>query len=132
MFGAPEITVVVGDEVHVSLTKALAMLGFGRTRVTRVPADHQGRMRADLLPALNDRTLVCMQAGNVNTGAFDPAEEICACAHEAGAWVHVDGAFGLWAAAAPSRAHLMRGYAAADSWATDCHKWLNVPYDSGF
>ena len=131
MFGAPEITVVVGAEVHVSLLKALAMLGFGRTRVTRVPADDQGRMRADLLPPLNDRTLVCIQAGNVNTGAFDPAEEICAQARAAGAWVHVDGAFGLWAAAAPNRAHLMNGFANADSWATDCHKWLNVPYDSG-
>lgn len=131
MFGAPEIAVVVGAEVHVSLSKALAMLGFGRTRVTRVPADDQGRMRADLLPPLNDRTLICIQAGNVNTGAFDPAEEICAQARAAGAWVHVDGAFGLWAAAAPGRAHLMNGYANADSWATDCHKWLNVPYDSG-
>ena len=131
LFGAPEITVVVGAEVHVSLLKALAMLGLGRTRVIRVPADDQGRMRADLLPPLNDRTLVCIQAGNVNTGAFDPAEEICARARDANAWVHVDGAFGLWAAAATARAYLMRGYSGADSWATDCHKWLNVPYDSG-
>lgn len=131
MFGAPEITVIVGAEVHVSLSKALAMLGFGRSRVFSVPADDQGRMKADALPSLNDRTLVCIQAGNVNTGAFDPAAEICARARAAGAWVHVDGAFGLWAVAAPERAYLMQGFADADSWATDCHKWLNVPYDSG-
>ncbi|HLX46001.1 MAG TPA: aminotransferase class V-fold PLP-dependent enzyme [Bryobacteraceae bacterium] len=131
LFGAPEITVIVGGEVHVSLLKALALLGFGRMRVITVPADDQGRMRADALPALNDRTLVCIQAGNVNTGAFDPAATICAKAREANAWVHVDGAFGLWAAAAPQRAHLMNGFAEADSLATDCHKWLNVPYDSG-
>jgi glutamate/tyrosine decarboxylase-like PLP-dependent enzyme len=132
LFGAPEIKVIVGAEVHVSALKALSMLGFGRTRVTTVPADGQGRMRADLLPDMDDRTLVVIQAGNVNTGAFDPAAEICQRAHEHGAWVHVDGAFGLWAAAAPARAHLMNGFADADSWATDGHKWLNVPYDSGF
>jgi glutamate/tyrosine decarboxylase-like PLP-dependent enzyme len=123
--------VIVGAEVHVSLLKALAMLGFGRTRVTRVPADGQGRMRADALPELDDRTLVCIQAGNVNTGAFDPIAEICRQAHESGGWVHIDGAFGLWAAAAPERAYLTAGIAEADSLATDCHKWLNVPYDSG-
>jgi glutamate/tyrosine decarboxylase-like PLP-dependent enzyme len=131
LFGAPAITVVVGGEVHVSLLKALALLGLGRSRVVRVPVDGQGRMRADGLPSLDNRTIVCIQAGNVNTGAFDPAPAICARARDAGAWVHVDGAFGLWAAAAPARAHLMAGFADADSWATDCHKWLNVPYDSG-
>ena len=131
LFGAPAITLVVGDEVHVSVLKALSMLGLGRARVTRVPADEQGRMRADRLPVLDQRTIVCIQAGNVNTGAFDPAGEISARAREAGAWVHVDGAFGLWAAAAPARAALMAGFADADSWATDCHKWLNVPFDSG-
>jgi glutamate/tyrosine decarboxylase-like PLP-dependent enzyme len=88
-------------------------------------------MRADALPPIEGPTLVCIQAGNVNGGSFDPARAICAAAHEAGAWVHVDGAFGLWAAAAPGRAHLMDGFAEADSWATDAHKWLNVPYDSG-
>jgi glutamate/tyrosine decarboxylase-like PLP-dependent enzyme len=107
------------------------MLGFGRKRVVTVPADDQGRIIAGALPPLNDRTLVAIQAGNVNTGAFDPAAEICARAREAGAWVHVDGAYGLWAAAAPERAHLVTGFSEADSWATDCHKWLNVPYDSG-
>ena len=88
-------------------------------------------MRADALPPISGPTIVCVQAGNVNTGAFDPVEEIVAQAHEAGAWVHVDGAFGLWAAVAPERAHLVRGIGTADSWATDAHKWLNVPYDSG-
>src|SRR5437899_3996754 len=131
LFGAPELRVVVGGDVHVSLLKALSMVGLGRSRVTIVPADNQGRMRADSLPILDDRTIVCIQAGNVNTGAFDPAAKICPRAREAGAWVHVDGAFGLWAAAAPQRAHLLSGFFEADSWATDCHKWLNVPYDSG-
>lgn len=131
LFGAPPVTVVVGDEVHVSALKALSLLGFGRERVTRVPVDGQGRMRADALPRLAGPTIVCTQAGNVNTGAIDPVGEICDWAHEAGAWVHVDGAFGLWAAAAPSRAHLLQGVSAADSWALDAHKWLNVPYDSG-
>jgi glutamate/tyrosine decarboxylase-like PLP-dependent enzyme len=131
LFGAPELRVIVGQEVHVSLLKALSMLGLGRSRAVRVPADEQGRLRADALPELDARTIVCMQAGNVNTGAFDPAAEICRRARETGAWVHVDGAFGLWAAAAPKRAHLMKDFGSADSWATDCHKWLNVPYDSG-
>ena len=131
LFGAPEIRVITGAEVHVSVLKALSMLGLGRARITKVPADDQGRFRADLLPELDERTLICVQAGNVNTGAFDPAEEICKRAHDDHAWVHVDGAFGLWAAAAPDRAHLMNGVGDADSWATDCHKWLNVPYDSG-
>ncbi len=131
LFDAPPLTVVVGDEVHVSVLKALSLLGLGRDRVVRVPVDGQGRMRADALPELSSSTIVCIQAGNVNTGAFDPAREICAAAHQAGAWVHVDGAFGLWAATAPERAHLSSGVEEADSWATDAHKWLNVPYDSG-
>ena len=131
LFGAPPITVVVGDEVHVSLLKALSLLGFGRDRVIRVPVDGQGRMRGDQLPTLDDRTIVCIQAGNVNTGAFDPAAQICEIAHGAGAWVHVDGAFGLWAAVAPELTQLADGLAEADSWATDAHKWLNVNYDCG-
>ncbi len=131
LFGAPPLTVIVGDEVHVSLLKALSLLGLGRERVIRVPVDGQGRMRVEALPELSAATIVCIQAGNVNTGAFDPAPQICAAAREAGAWVHVDGAFGLWAAAVPQRAHLVAGVAEADSWATDAHKWLNVPYDSG-
>jgi glutamate/tyrosine decarboxylase-like PLP-dependent enzyme len=131
LFGAPPVTVVVGAEVHVSLIKALGILGFGRSRVIKVPVDGQGRMRADALPPLSGPTIVCLQAGNVNTGAFDPFGEIIPRAHEAGAWVHVDGAFGLWAAGVPSLAHHTAGLAEADSWATDAHKWLNVPYDSG-
>jgi glutamate/tyrosine decarboxylase-like PLP-dependent enzyme len=130
LFGAPPIHVVVGEEVHVSLLKALSMLGLGRSRVTRVGADGQGRMRPEALPALDGRTLICVQAGNVNSGAFDPAGEICARAHEAGSWVHVDGAFGYWAAVSPRYASLLSGAGDADSWAIDCHKWLNVPYDS--
>ncbi len=131
MFGAPPVTVVVGEEVHVSVLKALGLLGFGRQRVVRVPADGDGRMRVEAFPTLRGPAIVCMQAGNVNTGAFDPANEICAIAHATNAWVHVDGAFGLWAAAAPERTHLVEGFGDADSWAIDAHKWLNVPYDSG-
>jgi glutamate/tyrosine decarboxylase-like PLP-dependent enzyme len=131
LFGAPPIKVVVGAEVHISVLKALTLLGLGRSRVTTVAVDGQGRMRPDALPPLDDRTVVCMQAGNVNTGAFDPAKEICSRAREAGAWVHVDGAFGLWAAVSPLYAPLLEGAGRADSWAIDCHKWLNVPYDSG-
>src|SRR5262245_23586938 len=131
LIGAPPIRVVVGDEVHVSLLKSLSLLGLGRERVERVPVDGQGRMRVDSLPDLSATTIICIQAGNVNTGAFDPAKEICAAARGAGAWIHVDGAFGLWAAASPRLAHLIAGFAEADSWATDAHKWLNAPYDSG-
>jgi glutamate/tyrosine decarboxylase-like PLP-dependent enzyme len=131
LFGAPPITVVVGNEVHVSVLKALTLVGMGRERVIRVPVDNQGRMRADALPPLDSNTILCVQAGNVNTGALDPISAIIPQAKAAGAWVHVDGAFGMWAAAAPDRAHLVEGIGEADSWATDAHKWLNVPYDSG-
>jgi len=131
LFGAPPITVVVGEEVHASVQKALSMVGLGRERVARVPCDAQGRMLREKMPPITERTIVCVQAGNVNTGAFDPVAEICEHVRSRGAWVHVDGAFGLWAAAAPARAHLARGIENADSWATDAHKWLNVPYDSG-
>ena len=131
LFGAPAIEVIVGEEVHVSVLKALSMLGLGRDRVVRIPVDDQGRMRADLIPPIDGPAIICIQAGNVNTGAFDPAEEICLKAKEAGAWVHVDGAFGLWAAATPQKSALAKGFDCADSWATDAHKWLNVPYDSG-
>ncbi|MDE3165772.1 MAG: aspartate aminotransferase family protein [Acidobacteriota bacterium] len=131
LFGAPPITVVIGDEAHPSLIKALGMLGMGRSRVVRVPVDGQGRMIPGRMLRFGAPAIVCLQAGNVNTGAFDPAAEICARARDAGAWVHVDGAFGLWAAANPRYAHLVEGVAGADSWAIDAHKWLNVPYDSG-
>jgi glutamate/tyrosine decarboxylase-like PLP-dependent enzyme len=131
LFGAPPITVVVGAEAHTTLFKALGVVGLGRNRVVRVPVDGQGRMRHDAFPSISGPAIVCVQAGNVNTGAFDPIAEIIPRAREQGAWVHVDGAFGLWAGAVPSLAHLARGVADADSWATDAHKWLNVPYDSG-
>jgi len=131
LFGAPPLTVVIGEETHPSVTKVLGLLGLGRRRVIRVPVDNQGRMRAEALPALGEAAIVCVQAGNVNTGSVDPVGEICERAHSTGAWVHVDGAFGLWAKASPSLAPLVAGVEQADSWATDAHKWLNVPYDSG-
>ena len=131
LYGAPEIKVVVGAEVHVSPLKALSLLGFGSERVIRVPINSEGEMLPDQLPPLDDMTIVCLQAGNVNSGAIDPLEEICRMAQAKGAWVHIDGAFGLWGAASRQLAHQLKGYELADSWATDLHKWLNVPYDSG-
>jgi glutamate/tyrosine decarboxylase-like PLP-dependent enzyme len=132
LFGAPELTVVIGEYAHSTLMKALGLLGLGRDRVRRVPADDQGRMRADCLPDdVTGPVLICAQAGEVNTGAFDPFPAIAEWARRHQAWMHVDGAFGLWALTDPSRAHLTAGLAAADSWATDGHKWLNVPYDCG-
>jgi glutamate/tyrosine decarboxylase-like PLP-dependent enzyme len=131
LFGAPPIEVVAGAEVHASLLKALNMVGLGRKRVTLVEADEQGRMCAEKLPKLSRNTIVCIQAGNVNTGAFDPAAAICEAAHAQGAWVHVDGAFGLWAGVSPRYRHLLHGFEQADSWATDAHKWPNVSYDCG-
>jgi glutamate/tyrosine decarboxylase-like PLP-dependent enzyme len=136
LVGAPPIEVIVGEEAHATIGVALRYLGLGAGRVRRIAADGQGRMRADELAAALRATtapaLVCAQAGNVNTGAFDPFAEIAAETHARGGWLHVDGAFGLWAGAAPSLAHLTAGAAAADSWAVDGHKWLNVPYDCGF
>jgi glutamate/tyrosine decarboxylase-like PLP-dependent enzyme len=137
LIGAPDIAVVVGAEAHVTVHVSLQMLGLGRNRVFKVAADEQGRMRPDALretlAGLRDRpVLVCAQSGNVNTGAFDPLPEIVAAVRELpNAWLHVDGAFGLWAAASPALRHLTAGLADADSWTTDAHKWLNVPYDSG-
>ncbi len=131
LFGAPPIQVVVGEECHPTLLKSLGMLGLGRSRLTRVPVDSQGRMRADKLPRLTAPSILCVQAGNVNSGAFDPFEPLCAAARDAGAWIHVDGAFGLWARASGALSNMTHGLELADSWATDAHKWLNVPYDSG-
>jgi glutamate/tyrosine decarboxylase-like PLP-dependent enzyme len=131
LFGCPPIMVVTGEEAHPTLLKSLGMLGLGRSRLVRVAVDGNGCMRADALPRLATPAILCLQAGNVNTGAFDPFVPLIEQAHEAGAWVHVDGAFGLWAKAAPSLRHLADGLERADSWATDAHKWLNVPYDSG-
>ncbi|WP_211262401.1 pyridoxal phosphate-dependent decarboxylase family protein [Nitriliruptor alkaliphilus] len=134
LHGAPPVTVVVGEERHATIGRALRFLGLGERRVVVVPADEQGRMRAEhLRSAIGDGpAIVCAQAGNVNTGAFDPLRAVCEVAHDAGAWVHVDGAFGMWAAASPAHRHLVDGIDLADSCATDGHKWLNVPYDSGF
>lgn len=131
LFGAPDLTIVLGEEAHVSLFKVLSMLGLGRDRVITVPVDDQGRMRPGGLPSVNGPTIVCIQAGNVNSGAFDPAQQIIEWARNAGTWVHVDGAFGIWVLASSKDAHLADGVVDADSWATDAHKWLNVPYDSG-
>ena len=135
LFGAPEIPVVVSDESHVTIFAALQMLGMGRDRVIRVPTDDQGRMRPEALAAvlrdLDRPALVTAQAGNVNTGAFDPLPPIVEAVRANGGWLHVDGAFGLWAAADPSRRHLVDGVGDADSWTTDAHKWLNVPVRLG-
>lgn len=132
---APPLTVVVGGEVHVSVTGALRMLGIGTGELKVAEADAQGRMRPEALAAqlagISGPVIVCAQAGNVNTGASDPMASIIQIAHAHGAWVHVDGAFGLWAAAVPELAPQVAGLHQADSWATDAHKWLNVPYDSG-
>jgi glutamate/tyrosine decarboxylase-like PLP-dependent enzyme len=131
LFGAPPITVIVGAEAHPSVTKSLGILGLGRTRVVKIPVDNQGRLIVEKIPAISGPAILCAQAGNVNTGSFDDLTAICRRVRAAGAWVHVDGAFGLWAKAAPSRAPHAAGIELADSWATDAHKWLNVPYDSG-
>ncbi len=131
LFGAPPITVVVGEEVHTAVVRTLGFIGLGRDRVVRVPVDGQGRMRPDRLPAVSGPVILCVQAGNVNTGAFDPVAAMAEWRSRVGAWIHVDGAFGIWARAEPGRAHLAAGYELADSWATDGHKMLNVPYDCG-
>jgi len=135
LFGAPAIEVLVGEEAHYTIFLALRLLGLGGSRLRRVPVDSQGRMRpealASMLEAGEGPCIVCAQAGNVNSGAFDPLDEIAGLTHQRRGWLHVDGAFGLWAASAPSRAHLVRGVEHADSIAADGHKWLNVPYDCG-
>jgi len=131
LFGAPELDVVVGERAHSTLSKSLGLVGLGRRRVTVVPADDQGRMRAELLPDIEGPVLVCAQAGEVNTGAFDHFDDIADWMGARSGWLHVDGAFGLWALADPRRADLVKGLDRADSWATDGHKWLNVTYDCG-
>lgn len=128
---APPIRVVISEQAHASLHKALALLGIGRRSREVAPVDSQGRVKVDALPDFDDRTLVIIQAGHVDTGSFDPFREVCDRANEAGAWVHVDGAFGLWAATSSQYRHLLDGCDRADSWAVDAHKYLNVPYDSG-
>jgi len=136
LVGAPAINVITSDESHISIFASLQMLGLGRSRVTRVATDEQGRMRADALrdalAGVTGPIIVCAQAGNVNTGAFDPIAEIAPLVHDAGGWLHVDGAFGVWAAVSPKLQSLTTGLELADSVAVDGHKWLNVPYDCGF
>jgi glutamate/tyrosine decarboxylase-like PLP-dependent enzyme len=137
LYGAPEITVVVGDEAHATLLTGLQYLGLGRDRVVRIPTDDQGAMRADAfveaIENVRGPLIVALQAGNVNTGAFDPAGAVAdALDGHPNAWLHIDGAFGLWAAVSPDLRHLVDGVSRADSWSTDAHKWLNVGYDCGF
>ncbi len=137
LYGAPEITVIIGEEAHATVLTALQYLGLGRERVVRIPTDEQGRMRAEAateaIAAATGPLIAVLQAGNVNTGAFDPAAAVAdAVARHPNAWIHVDGAFGLWAAASPARRHLVAGVEDADSWSTDAHKWLNAGYDCGF
>jgi glutamate/tyrosine decarboxylase-like PLP-dependent enzyme len=133
--GAPELRVFAGEQAHVTVKVACRILGLGAERIRLVPVDDQGRMRPTSLRAAlaehDGPTIVCAQAGEINTGAFDPFAEIVEICHAAGAWCHIDGAFGLWAAVSPSRRRLLDGFERADSWATDAHKWLNVPYDCG-
>lgn len=137
LVGAPKVTVVAGEERHATIDRSLRLLGFGTRSIEAVPSDGNGAIDVEALRRLltagaGGPTIVCLQAGNVNTGACDDLAAATSAAHERGAWAHVDGAFGLWAAASPTKRHLLRGLVTADSWATDGHKWLNVPYDSGY
>lgn len=128
---APKLKIVLSEGAHSTVYKALSIIGLGNETVIKVPMDHQGRIESNKIPQLDDRTLLILQAGNVNSGAFDSFREICTKAREAGAYVHIDGAFGLWAAACKHFEHLMDGYSLADSWSLDGHKTLNAPYDNG-
>ena len=130
--GAPEIKVVVSDMVHITVLKSLRMMGFGLANIVRAPVDANCRIDPARLPPLDDKTILCLQAGEVNTGEFDPFVPLIDMARQAGAWVHVDGAFGLWARASESLKHMTEGVEAADSWTSDGHKWLNTPYDGAF
>ena len=131
LFGAPRIRVVTGGHAHSTVLKAINLIGCGQEMIEWVDVDEQGRIIPEKMPELDEHTLLILQAGNVNSGSFDPIDELCNRARAAGAWVHIDGAFGLWAAAVPQLAHLTRGIEKANSWAVDGHKTLNAPYDSG-
>jgi glutamate/tyrosine decarboxylase-like PLP-dependent enzyme len=131
LFGAPPLRVLMSAQAHATVRKALAVLGIGSEQIEWLESDSQGRVIMDRMPPLDERTLLILQAGNVNTGAFDFFEPICHEARAKGAWVHVDGAFGLWAAASAATRHLTRGAELADSWSVDAHKTLNAPYDCG-
>ncbi|HEX2896540.1 MAG TPA: pyridoxal-dependent decarboxylase, partial [candidate division Zixibacteria bacterium] len=131
LFGAPEINVIVSEEAHVTILKAFSMLGMGNERVTKVPTDQNGRMLIDKIPRPGGPTIICVQAGDVNSGCFDPIDEIISNFQSDDVWIHVDGAFGLWVLVTEKYKHLGQGIEKADSWSVDAHKWLNVPYDSG-
>jgi len=131
LIGAPDLHIIISEESHPTVYKSLAMLGLGRNRVTKVKTDDQGRISMKHFPEVQDNTIIITQAGNINSGACDPISKICDLAAKKNTWVHVDGAFGLWAKASKKHKYLLEGYEKADSWATDAHKWLNVPYDSG-
>jgi glutamate/tyrosine decarboxylase-like PLP-dependent enzyme len=136
-YGSPRIRIICGDQKHNTITRALRMLGFGRNVMVELPSDTNGKLNVDEVRKEFERdphtpTMMILQAGEIHTGAFDDFKSIIPIAHAHNAWVHIDGAFGLWAAASPTYAHLMEGAEGADSWATDGHKWLNVPYDSGY
>lgn len=131
LFGAPEIRVVLGEQAHSSVFKALSIIGLGSKRIELIPVDKEGRIKADKMPVLDENTLLILQAGQVNTGAFDDFTTLCEMGNKAGAWVHIDGAFGLWAAASTKLSYLTKGIEKADSWCVDAHKTLNVPYDCG-
>ncbi|RMG82122.1 MAG: aminotransferase class V-fold PLP-dependent enzyme, partial [Bacteroidetes bacterium] len=131
LWGAPPVRVIAGRQAHSTVLKAISLLGFGKANVEWVEADGQGRIRADQIPETDARTILILQAGNVNSGAFDDFGQICQKARANGAWVHIDGAFGLWAGATQRLKHLTAGLEFADSWAMDGHKTLNTPYDSG-
>lgn len=131
LFGAPPLHIVVSQEIHITVKKVLSILGLGSDKIHQVECDSNGAMRPDKLPQLSENSLILSQAGNVNSGAFDPINEIADKANEVGAWLHVDGAFGLWVAASSEKKYLLRGIEKADSWVTDGHKWLNTPYDCG-
>jgi len=131
LFSAPPIRIVLSEQVHASVIKALSLLGFGKGQIEQVPVDSQGRMDAEKLPFFDEKTIVILQAGNVNSGSFDPFSKICTQANNAGSWIHIDGAFGLWAAASNKKKYLTSGIEKADSWSVDAHKTLNAPYDCG-
>ncbi|MFH1074720.1 MAG: aminotransferase class V-fold PLP-dependent enzyme [Candidatus Firestonebacteria bacterium] len=131
LFNAPKIRIVIGEQAHASVIRALSLLGFGKEQILRVPVDSQGSLDQDKLPLLDERTILILQAGNVSSGSFDPFETVCNKANKAGSWVHIDGAFGLWAAASGRKKILTKGFEKADSWSADAHKTLNAPYDCG-
>ena len=131
LYGAPKINIIIGEEAHTTIYKSIKMLGLGNQNIIKIPVDEQGAMRADLFPNISEPSIICLQAGNVNTGAFDPISKICDYAKDKNTWIHVDGAFGLWASVSPKLKNYTKNIDKADSWATDLHKWLNIPYDNG-